>query len=166
MSNKMRHLNEYEQPRMYPIASATDVERGDMVYFVRGTPTIAPASDFTWDTDLETTQRKFAKVYAGVAAQKSDVGDTDEVRVDTASVFAMACASATWEVGDKVAPAKASGNALEDQKVVATNRSSGMIGRVAKRAASAVTEVEVMLESRLQNTICCQTTTTTTTTTT
>jgi len=165
MSDVMRHRTEYEQARYWPVASASVIERGDLTWFDRSVPSVKAASDFTWDTDLETTQRGFKKLYAGVAAQKSDSGDTDELRTDTDGVFAMICASATWEVGDKVAPAKAAGNALKDQTVVATNRVTGAIGRVAYREASAKVEVRAKLESTLQSLTCCFTTTTTTTTT-
>jgi len=164
MTDKMRHVTEYERARYFAVDSATVIERGDMLWL--DTDDVKPASDFTWDTDLETTQLGFAKVYAGIAAQKSDSGDTDVLRSDMDGVFAMANASATWEVGDKVAPAKAAGNALVDQTVVATNRLTGAIGRVAYRETAAVTEVRVKLESRLQTLNCCFATTTTTTTTT
>ena len=131
-----------------PIASATVIEIGDLVEMASD-GTVTPASAHTWNTDLATTQNEFQDTHLGVAMQRSRGGDTQPVRVATSGVFEFDCASATFELGTLVGPAKQTGNALENQKVVAlaaTNENKA-VGRVAKRVNPADVKVYVELVS-------------------
>jgi len=127
------------------IVEATVIEQGDLLSITAGVPD--PADDFTWDTDLATTQAAFVALFAGVALEASADGDTDTLLMARAGIFKFTCASATFELGALVGPAKATGNALENQKVVAVADEKLAIGRVAKREGSAVTEVQVEVMS-------------------
>lgn len=70
------------------------------------------------------------------------------LRVATGGVYSFPCASATFKAGDMVGPAKASGNALLSQKVVAVTVSSAAIGEVVE-AGTSVTSVKVRIISTL-----------------
>lgn len=141
MGDKQRYRKEFSKPRYFAVDSATVIELGDNVWL--DTDDVKPASDFTWDTDLATTQTAFAQKYKGVAADRSQAGETDDIMVHTAGVHDFDCASATFETEDFLGPAKASGNALENQKVVAVATAALSTGKVAKRETSTVTSVSM-----------------------
>ena len=84
----------------------------------------------------------------GIARTASAAGETTNVQVDVSpeAVYEMDQASATIDIGTPVGPAKASGNALENQKVVASTGTS-CIGRAAADYQSATTRVRVTLAS-------------------
>ena len=136
------------------------IAKGDLVGQAAGTITGAtsavsitvglpfPASDTPWDTNIATTQEAFHDAFLGVAMQTGASADTDALQIGTAGVYEFSCASASFNVGDLVGPAKQSGNLLEDQKVVAVATPNLAIGRVAKAGAS-VTSVLVSVESTL-----------------
>jgi len=109
-----------------------------------------PASDTPWDTNLATTQEAFHDAFLGVANQRGQSADTDSIQVGTNGVYEFDCASASFNVGDLVGPAKQSGNLLEDQKVVAVATANLAIGRVAK-AGTSVTKVLVRIFSTLMD---------------
>lgn len=143
MSDNQRHVREESNPRWFDVNSATVIEAGDLCW--QDTDDVKPASDFTWDTSLAVTQAAFILKFVGMAADRSKAGETEQVKVDKNGVKKFTCASTTFEIGALVGPAKASGNALENQKVVAVATANLAIGRVAKRYSSATTEVEVEL---------------------
>ena len=106
-----------------------------------------------WDTDTATTQTAAHLMFAGVAMQAYDGTNVNaygiksgKIRVATDGVFEFTCASASFKVGDLVGPAKASGNDLEDQKVVAVATELLAIGRVVEATTSATT-VKVRITS-------------------
>lgn len=111
------------------VASATVIAKGDMLWNNSGE--VKPASDFTWDTNLATTQASFVNLFVGIAVESSAAGSTEPVSVDMdpTSVWEYDQASATVVNGAAVGPAKASGNALENQKVVGSTGTSSC-GRV------------------------------------
>ncbi len=133
------------------IGSSTVIQIGDLVEMAAD-GTVTPASAHTWNTDLATTQNEFQDTFLGVAMQRSRSGDTDPIRVATSGVFEFDCASATFEIGALTGPAKQTGNALENQKVVALAGGSEAkaIGRVAKRIGTADTKVLVEIVSTIQ----------------
>lgn len=132
------------------VDSATVIEVGDMVYL--DTDDVKPVSTAgLWDTNLLTTQENLRKIFLGIAQSASASGETDPVLICTDGVFEMDAASATYEVGDTVAPDKDSGNNLLDQTVEAV-AGSGAIGRVYKKATSA-TRVMVHFKSMLMQTL-------------
>ena len=75
-----------------------------------------PATAFTWTTDLATTRTNFAAAFLGVSSDRSRAGTTDtrdlEIGVDTDGNIEFDCASASYVIGDYLAPQKAVGNAL------------------------------------------------------
>lgn len=75
-----------------------------------------PATAFTWTTDLATTRTNFAVAFLGVSSDRSRAGTTDtrdlEIGVDTDGNIEFDCASASYVIGDYLAPQKAVGNAL------------------------------------------------------
>lgn len=149
MSDNQRHRRELANPRYFDVNSATVIEIGDLCWL--DTDDVKPASDFTWNASLAQTQEDFALKFIGMSADRSRSDDTDQVAVDKNGVKEFTCASATFEIGDLVGPAKASGNALENQKVAAVALKAQAIGRVAKRYASATTTVEVEIFTYLDN---------------
>lgn len=149
MSDNMRWRHGEQNPVMTKaIDTATVIEIGDLVQASSGT--VIPADDHTWNTDTATTQEEFHDLFLGVAQQRSRSGDTAPIRVATSGVFEFTCAAATFEIGALVGPAKASGNALEPQKVVAVATPNLAIGRVAKRYGSNTTTVLVEIDSVVQ----------------
>jgi hypothetical protein len=100
MANTMRWRYGETNPVVLPVAAATVIEIGDLVYFDAGT--VKPASALTYGASLAATQEAFHDKFAGVAMQQSRNGDTQEVRVATTGVFEFPCASATFEVGARI----------------------------------------------------------------
>jgi hypothetical protein len=136
------------------VATDKEVAVGDLVGMAAGT--LVKASDTSWNNDLLTTQEDFAAIFLGVSAQTKaeDVarvpGNSDDnlIRVDTAGDWEFDCASATIGMGAKLGAAKASGNALEDQKVVAVAPTNAAIGVCVKEIISK-TRVRLRLLSNL-----------------
>lgn len=147
----MRHRREDAKPRYLPVNSAVVIEIGDMVYME--VDDARPASAFTWDTNIATTQRAFKKKFVGIAADASAAGQTALIGIDIAGIVELTCASAAFEMFDLVAPAKASGDALEDQKVVEVTERNLAIGKVYRREASVVTTVNFELLPILASTL-------------
>lgn len=145
MANNMRWRYGSTQPVIADVDAATVIEVGDLVF--QEVNDARPASGLTWDTNLATTQETFHDKFLGVSEQAHAANDTNDVRVATSGVFEFDCAAATFELGDLVGPAKASGNALVNQTVVAVATANLAIGRVAKRYASNTTKVLVQVES-------------------
>lgn len=141
-------------PVQATIATAKAVAIGDIVGMSSGT--LVRAEDQAWNTDLGTTQSDFRALFLGVSRQQKAAGDArvfgnssdNVVGVDSTGVWEFDCASATFELGDLVGPAKQSGNALESQKVVAVATEARAIGRVVERGTS-ITRVKVQLLSVL-----------------
>lgn len=153
MTSKQRHV--YGDPRVetMPVLAATVLEIGDMCWFDSTNNCVKPASDYTWDTDLATTQGTFKDVFCGVArTAKRSTDPAGSAQVDTAGVFRFDCASAAFDLGVFIGPAKASGNALENQKVVAVANATLAIGKPARQYTSAVTEIYVRAQSVIHDT--------------
>ena len=99
---------------------------------------------------LQVTQYAFVQSYLGVNAQRWDgtnltTGSKDgTLRVDTTGVFDFACASAAFNVGDLVGPAKDVGNALLPQTVSAVANKYLAVGRV-ELAGTALTTARIRL---------------------
>lgn len=80
MANQLRYRHGDVQLRRLRVDSATVIEAGDLVWL--DSDDVKPASDFTWDTNLATTQAAFAAAFVGVAHTPSAAGETDDVAVD------------------------------------------------------------------------------------
>lgn len=124
------------------VATATVIEIGDLVE-MESDGTVLSVADHTWDTNIATVQEQIHDKFLGVAQQQSRTGDTDPIRVAITGVHEFDCAAATFELGALVGPAKQTGNAAEDQKVVAVATANLAIGRVAQRYATNTTSVLV-----------------------
>lgn len=113
------------------------------------------AANFTWTTDLATTQAAFALLFAGIAVGRSRAGSTDardlNLLVETRGVFRLPCASAQYAAGTWVGPAKnGSSNALVNTLVAVATKSLA-IGRVVENAPAASTQIIVELVNTLTN---------------
>ena len=118
-------------------ASVT-VTPGDLV-FRDGSGYDLPASSFTWDTNIATTSAKFRPSFRGVASarrdgtrQAADGGKVHGLILGSGEFYHLldAAATAVQVAGSFVSVAKASGNALENQKVTLTATISNAIGRL------------------------------------
>lgn len=144
MSSTMRWRYGETNPVVLPVLSATVIEIGDLVYVDSGT--VKAAGALTYGASLAATQEAFHDKFAGVAMQQSRAGDTQEIRVATNGVFEFACASATFDVGNRIGVDKnAGGTALLNQQVIATATGNPelSIGYCAKRVNPAGTAVLV-----------------------
>lgn len=137
----MGHRLEDPKQRTFAIDDSTEVAIGDMLFL--DTDDVKSASVFPWDTDLETTQKAFSKVFVGVSADRKGELETEvnEIGVYRAGLIEFSCDPTTFEIGDLIGVAQASGDALENQKVVAVTGASKAIGKVAKRYSSNTTSV-------------------------
>ena len=140
-----RYISGIVNPIMSDVDSATVIAIGDLV--ILDTDDAKPASAIAWDTNIATTQEAMHDKFLGIADSRSQSGETEQVRVNTSGVFEFDCASATFELGALVGVAKASGDGIESQKVVAVATANLAIGRVAQRYGTATTRVRVAIDS-------------------
>lgn len=131
------------------VADATVIDAGDAVVLTGGA--ILPASSVAWDTNLATTQASMVDIFLGVAlaSHANGGGDITDFPVDISpfSVYTMACASETHEIGDSFGMDKDAGNAiLADTLEKATAASSCF--RSAERHADAAETVRVRMQSK------------------
>ena len=125
-----------------PVVKATEIAIGDLV-----TSTPGPASGVAWNASLAGTQEDFHDVFLGVASQRSRDVDEKAVRVSTRGVFEFDCDSDTYNIGQLVGAAKATGNALESQKVAKVATAALAVGRVVQQYDAATTKVKVEIVS-------------------
>jgi hypothetical protein len=111
-----------------PVASATVIEPGDLVYLDAGS--VKPAADFPWTTDLATTRGNFAASFLGIAYSGSADGETDDVSVDISplAVYELAASTGEYEVGALLAPAETI-DALSNRTVETALTSAESIAR-------------------------------------
>lgn len=135
-----------------PVLTAQVVAVGDIVGLSSGN--VVRASDTTWNTSLAQTQADFRLLYLGVSGQAKD-GTTSQIRgnsianrirVDTDGIFTFATASASYNIGDIVGPAKDTGNALLNDTVASVAALDKAIGYVVEKTTSS-TSVKVRLLS-------------------
>ena len=152
-----RYLYGETNPVSAPIATANSVSIGDIVGYDTATNYVVKASEFTWDTNIATTQTAFALIFLGASGQKKLATEarvfgnsTDNiVRVDCSGVFECDASSATYEFGDFVGPAKDSGNNMLDGTVAKVSGVALAIGRVIENTAASATKVKIQLLSTL-----------------
>lgn len=130
------------------VDSATEIAAGDALFL--DTDDAKPAADFTWDTDLATTQAAFVNKFLGIAQadHPANSGAVTNFPVDISpmSVYEMTCASQTHELGDTLGPDKASGNALISSALEKAVAASSCF-RAMRRDASANDKVYVRMQS-------------------
>jgi len=149
MSDVKRHVRGPELYVKCKVESATVIEIGDLVYGYTSASVryIKPASSFTWDTNLLTTQKAYKLTHMGVAWQASAALATKDVLVDASpgAQFRFIVASSKFTQGEMMAPADSGSNTLEKQTLVSVaGQGDAAIFRIAEDYQSAnVTEVLV-----------------------
>ena len=146
MSNRLRFRSGQVQLFKLRVDSGTVIEAGDLVFL--DSDDVKPASDFTWTTNLATTQEAFAAAFLGVAHQASASGDTDDVSVDLSplSIYEFDVNAATYEVGALLGPDEQS-SALMDQQLEAVATSARAIARAAEYRAASSSQLRVAFAS-------------------
>jgi phosphoheptose isomerase len=129
------------------------VNINDMCYM--SSNKVYPAGNYTWTSNLATTQNNFAANFLGIAredfprnenALRSSSSTTVAVDVSADSVYSFDVASATVNYGAAMAPADSGSSTLMPQKLVATGNTRG-IARTIKAYTSATTAVYVQFAS-------------------
>src|SRR5689334_3939509 len=131
-----------------PYGSTQVLTVGDLVG-ADGNGLIFRAEDTSWNSTEGQTQDDFAAVFLGVMGQSKRTGDAKPygnslatARVDTDGVFEADLNTATtMKVGDYLAAAKASGNALVSQTVKKVTTGNQAIG-VCVEAGTSLTRVK------------------------
>lgn len=147
MSNVQRLIREQSFPVVAIAAASTAIEVGDMLWYDATNNCCAPASSLAWNNTLAATQADFHNAYLGVAldARLASTTTAGNILVATKGVYQGDCAalSAATDLGTPFGPAKASGNALENQKVVEVANNTLAIGRLAKAGVAGDTTAQV-----------------------
>ena len=152
MSDNMRWRYGDTNPVVAAVNAAEVIEIGDVLW--QDTNNAKPAAEKAWVNSLSETQDALSAKFLGVAMQRHRAVDAAaQMRVATTGVFEFTCAASaftagsTGELGCLVGPAKASGNTLENQKVVPVTDAARAIGRLAKPALTTDTTVLVEITS-------------------
>jgi hypothetical protein len=123
--------------RLLPVASATVIDIGDMLFWDAANNAVIPVSTASlWNASEAATQREVAGRFAGIALHASASGETSDALVATRGVARMPCASATFVADELIGIEKASGNTLEPQKVQKVTDPAAAIGQVVKGGTS------------------------------
>jgi hypothetical protein len=146
MANTMRWRYGDTNPVLLPVASATNIEIGDLIYLSSGA---AKPAALQADAGTEAAnQEAFHDAFAGVAMQCSPVGADEPIRIATSGVFELDCLSAAFDVGDLIGADEAtSGTQLLNQTVVEVATPNLAVGRCAKQVSPAATRVLVEVVS-------------------
>ncbi|MEZ6046572.1 MAG: hypothetical protein R3C11_13565, partial [Planctomycetaceae bacterium] len=146
MGNQLRYRSGQVQLVKVRVDSSTVIEAGDLV-FLDGDD-VKPAADFTWDTDLATTQAAFAAAFLGVAHQASANGDTEPVSVDVSphAVYEFDVAATTYEVGELLGPDENS-SALHAQQLESVANGGLAIARAVEYRSTSSSLLRVNLAS-------------------
>ncbi len=146
MANAHYFRNGQRRVQQVPVATGTIIWIGDMIFL--STAEAKAAIDFTWNSDLATTQAGFADLFLGIAMQSTTTGQTDDIDYDSSadSVYEYPVASATYALGVKLGPDKASGNTLLSQ-VLETAVATSSVAACLRVRAAAVTTLEVSFAS-------------------
>ena len=131
-----------------PVDKATVIEIGDMLFLSSGKA--VPASSVTWNTDLATTQADLKNGFLGVAMQASTDQDEEPVLFMYDGVFEFVADSDSYTVGALIGAAKASGDALENQKIDDAV-AAGAIGIVHEDAPASSTKVFARIRSQVMD---------------
>jgi hypothetical protein len=149
----MRFMTD-ENPMVHvqaPFDGSILVTAGDFMFL--DTDDVKPFSSMADQLTLALNQARGSRLFMGIARDHRAAADTGAVAkfpVVTDAKVEYPCSSATFEIGDMVAPVEdAGGTYLENQKVVKTTDPSLAIGVVTKRYAAATTTVEFRAMSRI-----------------
>ncbi len=150
MTSKFRWIHGDTTHVLAPVAAATVIEIGDLVFY--DADSAKPAAMQSNQTTKPLNQSTFAGKFLGVAMQASPGGSSVPIRVATSGVFEYDCTSNTFELGNLVGiEEKAGRTGLENQKLDKTTVAAGAIGRVCRREGTASTTVQVQLRSTVMN---------------
>lgn len=144
MASKARYVSGDCKPIAALVDSTTPIEVGDLLYQDPVSRKGKPASAMVDQGSEALNQDAFQQFFLGVALQKNGLqtGETvplnstlnhspaNVIEIATAGVFEFDCTAAAWNTGDLVgACEKASGTALENQKVKSAASASLAIGK-------------------------------------
>lgn len=132
------------------VDDTTTINEGDFLFL--DTDDAKPASDFTWGSDLATTQATFVNQFLGIAKSSHASGDgavTDfPVDISPFSVITVNCDEETHEIGDKLTLAKTFGvNSITSNHLKKTSIPTVTCARCVERNAVANTTVRVIIQS-------------------
>jgi len=146
MANQLRFRSGQVHLHKLRVNSGTVLEAGDLVFL--DSDDVKPASDFTWSSDLATTQSNFAASFLGVCHQPSADGETDDVSVDLSphAIYEFDVNPATYEVGDELGPDEQS-SSLMNQQLEAVSTGTRAIARAAEFKSSSASTLRVMFAS-------------------
>jgi len=150
MPSKFRWVHGDTTHVLAPVAAATVIEIGDLVFY--DVDSAKPASMQTNQTTKTANQTMFSGKFLGVAMQASPAGISTPIRISTSGVFEYDCTSSAFELGSFVGIEENTGKTgLENQKLVKLADKSGAIGRVCRREATSTTSVQVQLQSTVMH---------------
>jgi len=131
--------------KSYPTGSSksTAIECGDLIWWDEANDITVSAADFPWHVDEATTQREFARVFLGVSMDAAAKDKADDIRVAKWTGARYPMSSGTVVKDDFLCPEKASGNALEPQKVQVT---TDPLAAIAKALSSGTAQTSVLGE--------------------
>ena len=146
MPSKFRWVHGDTTHVLAPVAAATVIEIGDLVFY--DTDSAKSASMQANQSSKTANQTMFAGKFLGVAMQASPAGSTTPIRVSTSGVFEYDCTSSAFELGNFVGvEVKTGQTALDNQKLVKVTAGNSAIGRVCRREGTSTTSVQVQLRS-------------------
>ena len=143
--NRLRFRSGQVQLRKVNAAANSVIEAGDLIWL--DGQVARPASEFTWNTDLATTQADFATSFLGVAHQPSASGSGDPITVDISpsSVYEFDTSAATFTLGDTLGCDENAAALMNQQLEHAA--AAQAIARAAESTGSGTTSVRVTLSS-------------------
>ncbi|HTL52334.1 MAG TPA: hypothetical protein VL860_07170 [Planctomycetota bacterium] len=144
-----QHITE-KTPMFYgDVDSSTALEKGDLVFL--DTDDIKPAAVFTWTTDEATTRVNYVAKHIGVSGTRhaANAGATNNHLVHADGLFFFDAEAATYEVGDRVGPAKDTGNALLTTKLKKVTADNQAVGYVIEKSGANATTIKVRIKQRL-----------------
>lgn len=137
------------RPVRASVATATVIAKGSLVWLDSGTNKVKPFSDLP-DVGTKVQNQAAARdLFMGVAGDASADGQTADITVYTAGVFRFDCASATFTLGQLVAPigtGSAGAVGVSNSSVEGVTNASLAIGKVYKQATT-VTTIQVNIAS-------------------
>jgi len=148
MADVHRHRWGNINPKDMAVASATVIEIGDLLWYDVANNQVKNMASLVF-TDLANGQLRSHFLFAGIAMSASASLATADIKVGTAGVWELPCASASFGQNDLVGIDDNAGpTAYVDQQVIAAGDEMLSIGRVAAVAAT-VTTVLVEINPRI-----------------
>jgi len=134
----MRYRHGDTNPVTVPVASATVIEIGDLVYLASGAA--LPATSLADAGTKAQNQEAFHDAFIGVSMTRSRNGDTTPITVATSGVFEFDCVSSSLALGALVGPIGTGASdavGVANQSVESVATANLAVGRVNKATTSA-----------------------------